>query len=486
MHNGLIKVILLSTFALFFLIKNVGAQNSGLSLEEYAIQRMQEHNVVGASIGTIKNGRLESILYLGFESETSKIPVNKKSLFQVGSISKPVAAWAAMTLVRDRKLDLDQPVQRYIKQWSIPASKFSTEQVTLRRLLSHTAGFRLGGYGGFPEGQALPTLVESLSGKTNGSGSVELFQEPAKGFSYSGGGYTIIQLLIEEVSGIPFSDYVQLAVLGPLQMVESSYQPKAELLERRIQPHSAFRKPIAQHDFRAQAAASLHTTVSDLGRFIIANLMETSVLDSDAIAMMHTPIADAGFADVGLGFFVSADGKLIGHGGANFGWRAEIQFSTESRDGLIVMTNSEGADQFLFDVKCDWDMRRQEPLLSKPCNERKSKIALAKIIVLFIASLMTIAISVLLWALLTSRVQLSLPRTKEKFVTLSLLVGVTLFFVLFMYTPLGVYLMAGFKSISATIHYAPPFIAILIPWVCGILLFTWFPFFIKKRKVKET
>lgn len=462
------------------IFKSAAALGYELNFTDYATQKMHEHEVAGASIGIIKNGQLSDIVYLGLESAVTKEPVGNKSVFQVGSVSKPVAAWAAMTLVRDGKLDLDEPVIRYLTRWNIPESRFDTNRVTLRQLLSHTAGLRLGGYGGYPEGKLLPTLEESLSGRTNGSGKVKLFQEPGKGFSYSGGGYTLIQLLVEEVSGMSFSDYAKRAVLDPLGMRDSSYEPNVELLQRRIQPHTPSLKPMPQHDFRAQAAASLHTTAIDLARFVLANINENTILNGDTVALMHAPIASAGFADIGLGFFISDDGRLVGHQGANFGWRAEIQFDLQSGEGLVVMTNSEGATEFLADIKCEWDARRIEPRLSKKCTDRKSRIELANTLALLIAALILVIISALIGALLTSKVRFALPQTRVKLVGLMTLLILTLSFAVFMYTSMGVYLVAGFSSIFATIHYAPPIVAILTPWVFGLLSAVWLLFFVAR------
>ena len=460
----------------------VSADEASLSLKDHAFQRMHEHNVAGAAIGIIENGQLSDIKYLGVESVNTQVPVDANSVFQVGSVSKPVAAWAAMTLVRDGKLDLDEPVEPYLTRWRIPDSSFDAGQVTLRRLLSHTAGFNLGGYGGFVEGQKLPSLEESLSGNNNGAGNLELFQEPGSGFRYSGGGYTLMQLLIEEITGMSFSDYTQLAVLKPLGMVESSYQPSAHFLQRRIQPHGPSRYTISQHDFRAQAAASLHTTASDLSRLLLANLNENTVLNREMVSTMHSPVADAGFADIGLGFFISVNGRLVGHQGANFGWRAEIQFDRLTKNGLVVMTNSEGAAPFLSDVKCDWDARQNEPLLRKSCNEIKYQAKLANVLVSIIACVILLAVSWLIWMMHKGKAHLTWPRTKARLVGLLITVSLTFCLVGFIYTPIGVYVMSGFTSIFATIHYAPPLIAKLVPWLCGLLFSVWSLFFVSRTE----
>jgi len=481
------KLVLSLMVALF--ASSIYAQAPRLTFEEYVKQRMQQHGVAGVSIATIENGHLTRTLTLGLESTATASPVSRSSVFQVGSISKPVAAWVVMTLVRDGKLELDQPVSKYLSRWSIPESIFDADEITLRRLLSHTAGLRLHGYSGFAESTALPSLEESLSGITHGAGKVALFQPPGVGFSYSGGGYTLIQLLVEEVSGLSFSDYASASVLAPLGMNDSSYTPDEELLKRRVAPHGYSLNPITQRHFRAQAAASLHTTASDLARFVLANLSANSLLERDSVAMMHSPVADAGFAKVGLGFFTAGNGELVGHGGANLGWRAEMQFNPKTGDGLVIMTNSDGASRFLSDVKCFWSVERSISSLSKECSDAAARLAksaaLMNRVTLAIAMLTGAIFVALLWALATARLKLSLPSSRLQRMGLFALVSITLFIMAFLYTSLGAYLLTGFNSVFATIHYAPPEQAKVAPWVCGLLLMLWLPFFFTRTKPKK-
>ena len=470
--------------ALMLAASSLAAQTLQLSLEEYAGQRMQVHGVVGASIAVIENGRLRDTINLGLESALTGVPISEESVFQVGSISKSVAAWVAMTLVRDGKLALDQPVNDYLRRWKIPQSNFDLEQVTLRQLLSHTAGLSLHGYAGFVESEALPSLEESLSGTARGAASVKLFRAPGDGFSYSGGGYSLIQLLVEETSGMTFSEYAELSVLAPLAMDDSSYTPENRLIKRRVEPHGYSRNPIAQRHFRAQAAASLHTTANDLAKFVVANIAPNGVLASDDVALMHSPIASAGFASIGLGFFIGDDGHLVGHAGANLGWRAEMQFNPNSGNGLVVLTNSDGAGPFLREIKCYWDAQLAQPLIASDCSEADRRLAASSAltgkIVTAIALIMTMFVVFLLWVLLSSRASLALPRSVPRLIGMLALVSASLFIVVFLYTPIGAYLVSGFWSIFATIHYAPHWVVGLAPWVIAALLMSSMIFFLKR------
>ncbi len=435
---------------------------------------MLEHQVVGASIVVIENGRARSSLHLGNESADAERPVNKGSVFQVGSISKPVAAWVVMTLVRDGKVDLDTPVAQYLTRWRIPKSDFDVNGVTLRRLLSHTAGLRLAAYSGFPEQQGLPTLEASLLGDTNGAGPVKVVFEPGANYRYSGGGYSVIQLLVEEVSGMSFSDYAQKSVLTPLGMTRTSFEPDGDLMKSRVTPHGHHRDTVEQHHFRAQAAASLHTTAEDLARFALANMSSNPVLSQDLVSMMHTSVADAGFADIGLGFFISGEGNLVGHGGSNLGWRAELQLNPKQQNGLIVLTNSEGSARFLSEIKCHWDSTLTNPVLSKPCADETRHLAQSRTLANWLTIIVALLISALVIKIVrgyrSATVVFERPSTVLRLLLLLVLASATLFVVCFIYTPLGIYLVAGFRSIFATIYYAPVWLGKLAPWLVGLLV----------------
>lgn len=428
------------------------------SLENVARESLIEHRVAGASIARIEGGQLVELIALGNASADGSA-LKPDAVFQTGSISKSVAAWAAMTLVRDQKIDLDEPIDSYLTRWEIPPSKFSNEAVTLRHLLSHTAGFSVGGYPGFEEGMPLPSLEESLQGATNGAGELRLIQSPGKSFRYSGGGYTLLQLLIEELSGQTFHEYVERAVLQPLGMNSSSYQPAPDLLLRRAKPHGFDLDSFVQHNFRAQAAASLHSTAGDLAMFIIANILDNPVLTTDELEIMHSEMADAGFAKAGLGFFIQGEGALLGHGGANQGWRADILFSKSSKSGLVVLTNSESGGALISAVRCFWDSEYGPGTLQKTCSENQAEQSSIRELFLILTVVTLIAAIVLiiwlLYRLVTKRSQLSLPQGSNRRVLLLVLSALVGVWGALLYTPLGARLFSGFPTQFATVNYLP-------------------------------
>jgi CubicO group peptidase (beta-lactamase class C family) len=166
--------------------------------------------------------------------------VDVNTVFQVASLSKWITAWGVMALVERGALDLDAPVGAYLTRWSLPESEFDNDGVTPRRLLSHTAGLTDGlGYAGFEPGAPVQSLEESLTRTADASpgagGVVRVGYEPGAEWRYSGGGYALLQLLVEEISGESFEEYMQRTVFRPLGMVRSSYdwRPKADRSSRR-------------------------------------------------------------------------------------------------------------------------------------------------------------------------------------------------------------------------------------------------------------
>ena len=163
-------------------------------------------------------------------ADTSRgVPVTPDTVFEVGSISKPVTAWGVMRLVQQGKLDLDAPVDRYLTRWHLPPAPFDADGVTIRRLLSHSAGLNSQDYSPITT-RPLPTLEQSLSGESGGvnarrgSDDVRITMTPGEQRSYSNGGYTLLQLAIEEVTGETFARYMQREVLDPLGMKHSSFR----------------------------------------------------------------------------------------------------------------------------------------------------------------------------------------------------------------------------------------------------------------------
>ncbi len=282
-------------------------------------------------------------------------PVDRNTRFQVASLSKWITALGVMTLVEQGKLDLDAPVSKYLTRWKLPASAFDNNQVTVRRLLSHTAGLTDGlGYGGFGAGQPIQSLEASLTRAADADadtgGAVRVGQKPGEAFEYSGGGYTLLQLIVEEVSGKPFNDYMTQAVFAPLGMTGSTFEmPEAAAnLAETFNPDGA-REPLRR--YTAVAAASLFTSAADMARLIAAHRpgangepVGRGVLRPATLAAMRAPQARQYGADVwGMGVVLyapnrTADDFIVGHDGNNSpAINTSVRLDPTTGDGIVLL-----------------------------------------------------------------------------------------------------------------------------------------------------
>jgi CubicO group peptidase (beta-lactamase class C family) len=282
-------------------------------------------------------------------------PVSGDTLFQMASVSKWVAAWGVMTLVQAGKVDLDAPVSRYLKRWKLPPSDFSNDQVTVRRLLSHTAGLTDDlGYCGFAQGSALQSLEASLTKAADAcplrTGVVRVGEESGS-WRYSGGGYTLLQLLIEEVSGEPFADYMQHAVLVPLGMTRSTYRVGALGSADIAEFFDVDGRPAPHYLYTAAAAASLYSTANDMARFAMAHMPSSAgeapgrgIISPRMLADMRAPQAVFfGTAHWGMGpqlFATSKRGGFIyGHNGGNMpAVSHSVRIEAATGDAIVALS----------------------------------------------------------------------------------------------------------------------------------------------------
>lgn len=322
--------------------------------------RMAELNVPGVSIAFIENGKVKWARAYGHADVDTKRPVTPDTLFQAASMSKAVAAAGALRLVEQGRLDLDEDVNVRLKSWKVPESPFTAEKkVTLRRIFSHTAGLTVSGFPGYPAGKPVPTTVQILDGQPpSNTPAVRSFEAPGGQYAYSGGGYTVAQLLMVEAGGKPFPELLQDLVLRPSGMRDSTFvQPLPPALRpRAVSGHFAKGAvvPGGIHTYPEHAAASLWTTPSDYGRFLIglqnAHAGRRGGLISAASARaMMTPVD----ANYGLGLSLGRWGghPYIQHGGGNAGIRCNaFAFLDGSRQGVVIMTNGDGGGQLLNEI----------------------------------------------------------------------------------------------------------------------------------------
>ncbi|BCW90168.1 D-aminopeptidase [Alphaproteobacteria bacterium SO-S41] len=324
---------------------------AGQEVRRTLAERMAHHKVPGMSVAIIDGGRVVETAGFGLADASTGEKVTPETLFQACSMSKPMAALAVMRAVERGELDLDAPVNRYLKSWQLPSTdSFSADGVTLRRLLSHTAGTSVPGFGGYPLGTAVPTTVEVLDGLAPAnSAPVRLTMPPGGQDEYSGGGTTITQLVLEELSGLAADEVYARDALVPLGMSVSTFaQPLPEALRSKAATgHDQAGVPVPGrfHVYPEYGAAGLWTTAADFARYLIglqeAARTEGGVLSRAGVAAMMTPQPNSTH---GIGPEIAGTGETLrfGHSGGNRGFRCDSRAYLHLGKGAVVLVNGEG------------------------------------------------------------------------------------------------------------------------------------------------
>jgi CubicO group peptidase (beta-lactamase class C family) len=318
----------------------------GYSLEE----RMRHYKVEAVSVAVIRDFRVLWTEARGFADREAKEPATTRTLFQAGSISKPVAAAGVLRKVEGGKLLLDRDVNEYLKSWKLPENELTAKQkVTLERILSHSAGLTVHGFPGYAAGEPVPTVPQVLDGAPPANTApVRVELEPGSKMQYSGGGYTIAQLVMTDTLGKPFPELMRELVLAPLGLTHSTYEQPLPADKLRLAAAgyraSGTLLPGQRHTYPEMAAAGLWTTSEDLARFAIAIARARrgdpgSFLSKEMALRMTTPFS----GDVGLGFFMQKRGgeTFFGHNGADEGFQALLIMHREKGYGAAVLANSD-------------------------------------------------------------------------------------------------------------------------------------------------
>jgi CubicO group peptidase (beta-lactamase class C family) len=321
--------------------------------------RMAFHHAPGVSIAVVNGFELEWACGFGVREKGKPEPVTPATLFQAGSISKPIFALAVMRLVQEGKLDLDEDVNRRLTSWKIPASGSWQPRITLRQLLTHSAGLTVHGFPGYGVEEPVPTVVDLLSGRPPANtGPVQVNILPGVQFRYSGGGTTVAQQLVVDVLGKPFPQIARELVLDPLGMVHSTYEqplpPERAASAATAHPWKSRPLPGRWHIYPEMAAAGLWTTASDLARagLELQRALRgdpTRLLKRETVAEMLKPQIGE---DMGIGFFLEGEGDdmRFGHGGWDEGFVALATFSKNHGTGAVIMLNSNEGDPLMGEI----------------------------------------------------------------------------------------------------------------------------------------
>jgi CubicO group peptidase (beta-lactamase class C family) len=309
---------------------------------------MKKLHVPGVSVAVIHGGKIEWARGFGIRNAAGD-PVTPATLFQAGSISKPITAFAALRAMDSGKLDLDSNVNRYLESWKVPNNPLTAKRrVTLRELLSHTAGITVPGFGGYPNGVPLPSLLQILNGKPPAENAPILVDEvPDTIWRYSGGGYVIIRELLQDVTHEPFGRLVQGSVLVPSGMMRSTFdQPLPNQLRGNAAiPYDRNGNPVSTGAaiFPELAPDGLWSTPSDLARFVIQVQQALAgapgaLISAQTAHLMLTPRFD----HYGLGVVVGddPDHPWFTHNGGNYGFPC-VFVAYERGDGAVIMSDGQ-------------------------------------------------------------------------------------------------------------------------------------------------
>jgi len=321
------------------------------------LDRMKVHNVPGVSIAIVKDGSIQWAKGYGIANTNTSQKVDANTLFQAGSISKPIAALGALKLVDQGKIDLDVDVNSYLKNWTIPDSKFTkNEKVTLRRLLTHTAGMTVHGFPGYTQKDNFPPIEKVLNGKGN-TGKIEVDTIPGAIWRYSGGGYTVMEKIVEDVSELSLEEFLKKNVLSTIEMDNSTYdQPLTESFKTNASAAYYGDGSIIEglwHNYPEQAAAGLWTTPTDLAKYIIeiqeiVSGKKDGVLSKEMTSKMLTK--DKNNWGLGPSLRWENDSLMFGHGGKNAGFTNQLGAFVHKGAGFVIMTNADNGGRLIGEL----------------------------------------------------------------------------------------------------------------------------------------
>ncbi|MFK7864293.1 MAG: serine hydrolase domain-containing protein [Pseudohongiellaceae bacterium] len=327
---------------------------------QHAVSLLESENGGGNSaLVLIEDGKISDDFYsVGAEE------IDQETVFSTASLSKWITAAAVMKLVQDNKLGLDDPAAMYLTRWQFPPSEFEPDTVSIRHLLSHTAGLSDGlGFGDYFEDENLPSLEQTLNNPRTSSGdkvSLSVTEQPGSRWNYSGGSYLILELIVEEVSGAPFEDFVQEEILDPLAMRRSTYQILSSI-DNNAGSYFNDGGPAPVYKYASSAATAFATSAADLTRFALAQFPESNVegvLNSETVESMRIPHGRTSGADIwGLGTMLyspTPEGDFVfGHDGGNDpAINSTARINPSTNDGIVLLET--GHPSIATQIGSDW------------------------------------------------------------------------------------------------------------------------------------
>ena len=321
-------------------------------------QMMNIYKTPGISVAVVNHYRIIWTKGFGVTAPGGNTPVTPKTLFQAASISKPVTAAGGLWLVEHGKLQLDEDVNIKLKSWRVPQNEFTTSQkVTLRRLMSHNAGVNVHGFAGYAKGEPLPTMAQTLDGqKPANNQPIRVIMVPGTQCQYSGGGVTIEGVLIKDVAGQSFEDFMREHVLIPSGMGNSTFQqelPAALAARAATGTHTdGTAVPGSWHIYPELAPDGLWSTPEDLAKFAIeialsehgrSNHILSKQMAREMLTVQCNDDEPGGSGGIALGFGIGYHHHpaLFRHNGGNDGFESVLMMDADAGWGFAAMGNSD-------------------------------------------------------------------------------------------------------------------------------------------------
>ena len=316
---------------------------------------LEQNDVAGISIAVLRDFHLAYAQCEGVISKESGEPLWPDTFFQAASVSKIISAVLTMILVEKGKLNLDRPVNEYMKSWKLPENEFTSKApVNIRRILSHFSGINVPSYRGFLKEGAIPSLQDVLNGTGPSDAPAVIVENPVdEQFAYSTGSFAVLQTILQDVSGENFEALIQRELLQPLNMQRSFFaQPLSDHLSKNAAcGHSSDGEPVDGNWFvyPTQAGSGIWTTPTDLAKFALhlQKILQgntSGLLQPQSLKAMLSPYREPFF---GLGFALYKDkgpGLFFGHTGNTEGYRSMFIAHESSGRGAFILANSNNAD----------------------------------------------------------------------------------------------------------------------------------------------
>lgn len=345
-------------------------------------ERMKHHEVPGVAVAVICGGRISWAAGYGTRLADRALPVTPDTPFRVASISKPVTGLLAMRLAEAGKLDLDRDVNAYLKSWQLPDGA----GVTARRILSHTAGLSVSAFPYYHPPGPIPGVRDLLDGTpASRAAGVRVVEKPGETFRYSGGGFLLLQQAIEEATGAPFGALADDLLFRPLGMTRTSFatDPAPAYLASAAVGHR-YGKPIegGRTVTPNMAGEGLWTTARDLAAYAIAvrdayRGQRADVLSQAAATEMLTPVrfnsGKAGFMGLGPGVLGEGRERRFVADGNGLGFRARMVMYLDSGDGVVILSNGDGAELLNGEIADAVARAYRWPLPPRPPVARRSR-----------------------------------------------------------------------------------------------------------------